>query len=179
VATVIAVLGAGPHGKQIAALQHTTKAELYDDNIHGYEPVLKGATRSPWLVGAAWPSVRRQIAEKCVEALTIESAYQRGNVLWPGAKVGNEVQLGKHVHIQWNAVVSHSCVVGDYVTICPGAVLSGEVHVEDDVFIGAGAVIIHGGVIIGKGALIGAGAVVLGDVPPGATVVGNPARVVR
>jgi acetyltransferase-like isoleucine patch superfamily enzyme len=35
------------------------------------------------------------------------------------------------------------------------------------------------GVQIGAGALVGAGAVVVENVPPGAVVVGNPARVVR
>jgi len=48
--------------------------------------------------------------------------------------------------------------------------------IEDDVFIGAGAVIV-GAVTIGTGARIGSNAVVLNDVPPGATAVGVPARV--
>ena len=44
--------------------------------------------------------------------------------------------------------------------------------------IGTGAVIM-GGVRIGEGALVGAGAVVTKDVPPGAVVAGNPARLLR
>jgi UDP-2-acetamido-3-amino-2,3-dideoxy-glucuronate N-acetyltransferase len=50
-----------------------------------------------------------------------------------------------------------------------------ETHVEDGASIGSGATIL-GGVRIGAGALVGAGAVVTRDVPPGETVVGNPAR---
>lgn len=46
----------------------------------------------------------------------------------------------------------------------------------DDVFVGAGARIL-GGIVIGDGANIGANAVVLKDVPPGATAVGVPARI--
>jgi UDP-2-acetamido-3-amino-2,3-dideoxy-glucuronate N-acetyltransferase len=47
--------------------------------------------------------------------------------------------------------------------------------VEDGASLGSGAIIL-GGVRIGSGALVGAGAVVTHDVPPGATVVGSPAR---
>ena len=51
------------------------------------------------------------------------------------------------------------------------------VFIEDDVFIGARAMVLKG-VRIGKGAVVGAGAVVTKDVPPNAIVAGNPARVV-
>jgi acetyltransferase-like isoleucine patch superfamily enzyme len=52
------------------------------------------------------------------------------------------------------------------------------VVVEDDAWIGIGAILLKG-VHIGKAARISAGAVVTADVPPGATVAGNPARVVE
>ena len=51
-------------------------------------------------------------------------------------------------------------------------------QVGDNVFIGAGAKIL-GPITIGNGSKIGAGAVVVRPVPPGATVVGVPARIVR
>jgi UDP-2-acetamido-3-amino-2,3-dideoxy-glucuronate N-acetyltransferase len=53
-----------------------------------------------------------------------------------------------------------------------------ETVVERRVSIGSGATIL-GGVTIGRGAIVGAGAVVTGDVAPGNTVVGNPARPLR
>lgn len=49
------------------------------------------------------------------------------------------------------------------------------VVIEDDVWIGIGAIILKG-VRIGKGARIGPGAVVTSDLPAGACVAGNPAR---
>lgn len=52
------------------------------------------------------------------------------------------------------------------------------VTIGTNVWIGAGALILPG-IAIGDDAVIGAGAVVTRDVPPGTTVVGNPARRLR
>ena len=67
-----------------------------------------------------------------------------------------------------------------------GAVLAGVVEpasavpviVEDDVLVGANAVIIEG-CHIGKGAVVAAGAIVTQDVPENAVVAGCPARVIK
>ena len=58
------------------------------------------------------------------------------------------------------------------------AVIARPVVIEDDVWIGIGAIILKG-VRIGRGARIGAGAVVTKDVPAGATMAGNPAQLVE
>lgn len=168
----IAILGAGPHGRQIAAL-YDGCAELFDDRLEGLKP-LSAAGSLPYLVGAAWPLIRRGIAK---QALGVP--WDDGNVIFPGAKLGHDVVLGRHVHVGFNAVVAHGAVLSDFVTVCPGAVISGEARVCEGAFVGAGAVVIHGGIRVGCNAIIGAGAVVLRDVPDDATVVGNPARVLR
>ena len=55
---------------------------------------------------------------------------------------------------------------------------TGEVHIEDDVFIGLN-VIICNAVTIGKGAIIGAGSVVTKDIPPYQVWAGNPAHYIK
>jgi len=169
---VIAVLGAGVHGRQIAEFYH---AQLFDDFLADY-PDCRESGIMPFLIGAAFPSARREIAARRPFG---HGPWERGQVVFPGVKIGQGVGIGWHTHLLYNAVISHGCQVGSFVTVCSGAVLCGEVTVEDDVFVGANATIIHGGITIGRGAKIGAGAVVLEDVPAGATVVGNPARIME
>ena len=53
-----------------------------------------------------------------------------------------------------------------------------NVIIEDNVWIGAGAVILPG-VRIGHGAIIGAGTVISKDIPPGAVYVGAPVRALQ
>lgn len=103
-----------------------------------------------------------------------------GSVINIGAKIGEGTMIDMGVVLGGRAEVGKNCHVG------AGAVLAGVIEppsaspviVEDDVVIGANAVIIEG-VRVGKGAVIGAGSVVIHDVPAGAVVVGNPAKIIK
>jgi serine acetyltransferase len=167
---VISILGAGPHGHQIASL--VPASVLFDDYLQGYKPCSSAPLRDEYLIGAAWPHVRQLINDK----LELHSPYMYGRVIFPDVFIGWGAQLGEHVHVMHAATISHGCQVGDFVTIGAGAVLNGEVVVESGAFIGSGAQIRHGGITIGRGAVVGMGAVVVDDVAPNTKVVGNPAK---
>ncbi|MBF0184239.1 MAG: acetyltransferase [Magnetococcales bacterium] len=105
-----------------------------------------------------------------------ESVSQaQGVQVMAAAVVQNGCQLGENVLLNTRAVVDHECLLQAHVHVATGAVLCGNVEVGEGAHIGAGATVIQG-IRIGAGACIGAGAVVVRDVPPGATVVGVPAR---
>ena len=91
------------------------------------------------------------------------------------AAVCSHARLGRCVIVNTSASVDHDCAVGDGVHIAPGARIAGEVTVEEGAFIGAGAVVLPH-LRVGKDAVVGAGAIVTRDVPAGAVVVGNPAK---
>ena len=103
-----------------------------------------------------------------------------GAVLCSFVTLTSNIRIGQHFHANTYSYVEHDCVVGDFVTFAPGVMCNGNVHIEDYAYIGTGAVIKQGlpGVplVIGRGAVVGMGAVVTRSVPPGVTVVGNPAR---
>jgi sugar O-acyltransferase (sialic acid O-acetyltransferase NeuD family) len=103
-----------------------------------------------------------------------------GAVLCPFVTLTSNIRIGQHFHANLYSYVEHDCVIGDFVTFAPGVKCNGNVHIEDHAYIGAGAVIKQGlpgaPLVVGRGAVVGMGAVVTKSVPPGVTVVGNPAR---
>ncbi len=109
-----------------------------------------------------------------------------GAVIMMGAVINIGAVIGEGTMIDMGAVLGGRAIVGNRCHIGAGTVLAGVVEpasatpviIEDDVMIGANAVVIEG-VRVGKGAVIGAGAVVISDVPAGAVVVGNPGHIIK
>lgn len=93
-----------------------------------------------------------------------------------GVTIEDEVFIGHHVCFT-NDLFPRACRAdGTLQTAADWQVI--PTRVCRGASVGSGAVILPG-VTIGERALIGAGAVVTRDVPPGAIVAGNPARIVR
>jgi sugar O-acyltransferase (sialic acid O-acetyltransferase NeuD family) len=189
---MIAILGAGPHGRELAEVARALGEDFvfFDDDpdVPAVGPVLRAVShRGGWVAGAAWPDVRRKILGQTpafYEAATLvhpaatiggDTHLESGVVVAAGARLGINIRVGSHTHIGMGATVSRDCRIGSCVTLCPSAAIAGGVTIEDDVFVGIGACVAHE-LVIGEGALVGAGAVVVENVAPGQTVVGNPAR---
>ncbi|WP_160232168.1 acetyltransferase [Acinetobacter indicus] len=106
-----------------------------------------------------------------------------GSLLCPFTCLTSNIKIGKFFHANIYSYVAHDCVIGDYVTFAPGVKCNGNIHIQDHAYIGTGAVIKQGTpdkpLVIGKGAVVGMGAVVTKSVPPGVTVIGNPARILE
>ena len=98
-----------------------------------------------------------------------------GSVVGAGAVIQAGVVAGRHVIVNTAAVIEHDVVLGDFCHVGPAAAIGGGTRIGEGAFVGLGARV-RDHVSIGDGATIGMGAVVVGDVGPGRTVVGVPAR---
>ena len=100
---------------------------------------------------------------------------------WRGVEIGKNAWIGYDVLLETSRPELVS--IGNNVVISIRAILvahfkgSTNIRIEDDVFIGPGAIILPG-VVIGRGSVVTAGTVVSASTPPKSVVQGNPARVV-
>lgn len=110
------------------------------------------------------------------------SRWLTGIEIHPGATIGRRFFIDHGMGV----VIGETAKVGDNVTLYQGVTLGGtswnkgkrHPTLEDGVIVGAGAKIL-GPFTVGAGAKIGSNAVVTKEVPPGATVVGIPGKIVK
>jgi serine O-acetyltransferase len=120
-----------------------------------------------------WPILPRLISHW--------SRFLTGIEIHPGAKIGE----GFFIDHGMGVVIGETAEIGDNVLLYQGVTLGGTSHLKtkrhptlgNNVIVGVGAQII-GNITIGANSKIGAGSVVVTSVPPNATVVGVPGRVV-
>ncbi|MDR1028211.1 MAG: 2,3,4,5-tetrahydropyridine-2,6-dicarboxylate N-acetyltransferase [Clostridiales Family XIII bacterium] len=107
-------------------------------------------------------------------------------VIMMGAIINIGVEIGAGTMIDMGAILGGRATVGKNCHVGAGAVLAGVIEppsakpviVEDNVLIGANAVVLEG-VRIGRRAVVAAGAVVIDDVPENAVVAGIPAAIIK
>ncbi|GAB6087278.1 PglD-related sugar-binding protein [Alkaliphilus crotonatoxidans] len=163
-----------------------SEASLYDLLGWGYQ----------FIIGIGSPQIRQQIWARYPRLPYVNlihpgasfgygqlEALNRkvGNVVFPGVRMTNGIEVGSFGIYYMNCTIAHDCVIKDFVTLCPGVNISGNVRVSMGAYVGANACILQGSSlhskrIIGKFSIVGAGALVTKDVADHTIVKGIPAK---
>jgi serine O-acetyltransferase len=151
------------------------------------------AARSTWEVITCYPGFHALLIHRFAHRLwrwrlrwlarflSHVSRFLTGIEIHPGATVGRRVFIDHGMGV----VIGETADIGDDCTLYHGVTLGGTTWNKGKrhptlgrgVVIGAGAKVL-GPIVVGDGARIGSNAVVVKDVPPGATALGIPARVI-
>ena len=156
------------------------------------DPAAQGV--STFEILSSWAGVQALLAHRAAHALLRAGvpvaprviAYMTRAVT--GVEIHPAAVIGREFFIDHGAgvVIGETAVIGNRVTLYQGVTLGGtgfqrgkrHPTLRDNVTVGSGAKLL-GPIDVGAGAKIGANTVVVEDVPPGATVVGNPGHPVR
>ena len=142
-----------------------------------------------------WRRLRKKVLKRYV-ASAFFPAVRPFLLRWCGFTIGPDVYIGDGLIIVEELADRDNLMIGARVSIAPrvtivtsshpnnsrirpvAPVAEGAVRIEDDAWIGCGAVILPG-VVIGRGAIVGANAVVSRDVAPLTIVAGRSAETIR
>jgi sugar O-acyltransferase (sialic acid O-acetyltransferase NeuD family) len=133
----------------IGKFQIVDENDVYLLNQKGYK----------FIIGIGSTLIRREIRDRYPDLVyanlihpaatfgyeqTEELGKKTGNIICAGARISNNVQIGNFGVYYFNCTVAHDCIIEDYVTICPGANISGNVKLSSGCFIGVNACILQG-----------------------------------
>lgn len=191
----LVIIGAGGQGRvcaDIARLMGYAEIIFLDDGAPNAEGKVKDYPQylpdADFFVAIGNGAVRRKI-----QTMLEENGASIATLIHPNATVAQDVKIGQGTAVMAGAVINpgavigcgnivntcasvdHDCRVGDYLHIAVGARICGTVTLEDDSWIGAGAVIIQN-LSVCAGCMIGAGAVVVKSITEKGTYMGVPAR---
>ncbi len=156
------------------------------------DPAAQGV--SSFEILTSWAGVQALLAHRAAHALLgarvplLPRAIAYLSRAVTGVEIHPAAEIGRGFFIDHGAgvVIGETAVIGERVTLYQGVTLGGtgfqrgkrHPTLGDNVTVGSGAKLL-GPIAVGDGAKVGANTVVVEDVPPGATVVGNPGHPVR
>ena len=187
----LALFGYGGHAREVAAQINKEVTFFVDDEYAG--EIAKPISSFDFnmylmMVAVADSKEREKIVKKLPKntiyftfihptALTMAQDIKIGNGSFIGAYsiLTTNITLGNHVILNRGVQIGHDCKIGDYFSAMPGAIVSGNVNISSNVYMGNNSSVKEK-IYIGSNVTIGANSTVVKNIVTGGIYVGVPAK---
>ena len=141
-------------------------------------------------IGIANPKIKKSILEKIGDDFDFPNFISKnawisnvvtigeGVIIYPNVSINHESSIDDFVVINMNCAIGHNSTIKKCCSLAPGVNFAGFTNVDSFVEIGIGVSTVQQ-IRIGEGSIIGGQTILVKDVPDGATVVGNPGKIIR
>jgi len=189
--TKLALFGNGGHAREVAAQIGQPVKFFVDDKYVNNEssPISQfNPEEYSMMVAVANSYDRAKIVSKLpketkyftfihpsVEIMDENIEVDEGSFIGANSILTTNIKLGKHALLNRGNHIGHDCEIGNYFSMMPGAIVSGDVKIWDQVYMGTNSSI-REKLTICSMSTIGMNACVIKDIDHMGTYVGNPAK---
>ncbi len=163
----------------IKVLGNIKSLELIKEQVAVFIPIGNNKTRIKIIEYVK--SLRFETPSFIHPTVTIDKSVKIGEIVYilANSSIMPLTTIENFVMISMGVNIAHHNTIQSGVFISQGANIGASLTIGKGAFIGISAVLMTGITRVGCDSYVGAGAVVIKDVPDGATVVGNPARIIK
>lgn len=190
----LALFGYGGHAREVA-LQINQDITFFVDDNYAYENVLPiskfNSKEYKIMIAVADSNQRKSIVERLPKdtkyftfvhptsiLLGRDIEIGEGSFIGAYSIITTNIKIGNHAILNRGNQIGHDCIIGNYFSAMPGAIISGNVNVGECVYLGTNASIIEKKNITDN-CIIGANSVVINNIVEDGTYVGTPVKKVN
>ena len=190
----LALFGYGGHAREVAC-QIGEKVTFFVDNEYANDIAKPISTFNPeeymMMVAVADSKDRYDIVQRLpkdtkyftfihpsVQIMDDNIEVGEGSFIGANSILTTNIKLGKHALLNRGNHIGHDCIIQDYFSAMPGAIISGNVTIGDCVYVGTNSSIKEK-MIICSGVTIGSNATVIKHIVKSGTYVGVPSKKIK
>jgi sugar O-acyltransferase (sialic acid O-acetyltransferase NeuD family) len=187
----LALFGHGGHAREVAAQIGDAITFFVDDEYSGGEarPISEfDPNEYLMMVAVSESSHRSDIVDKLPkETRYFSFVHPTAIIMSDDVKIGEgsfigansiltaNIKIGRHAILNRGNQIGHDCIIGNYFSAMPGAIVSGNVHIGNRVYLGTNSTIIEKKDLL-HDIKIGANGVVIKDIESSGTYAGCPVK---
>lgn len=188
-----ALIGFGGHAREVMAQMGKDLVCFVDDEyvVEGTKSISEfNPKKYKVMIAIANPEIRKQILSKLPKNTKFFSWIHPTSLILNNVKIGEgsfvgaysiittNVKIGGHCILNRMNQIGHDCVIGDFFSAMPGSIVSGNVNIQDSVYLGNNSCIKEN-ITIHNDTTIGMNASVVKNIIESGTYVGVPSKKIK